>query len=388
MNDRALRQVVCNLGGVANGFPREAGFDITVASEVMAILCLANDLADLEKRLGDIIVAYRRDRSPVYARDIKADGAMTVLLQQAMQPNIVQTLENNPAFVHGGPFANIAHGCNSVVATKTALKLADYVVTEAGFGADLGAEKFMNIKCRKAGISPQAVVLVATVRAMKMNGGVGKADLGTENVAAVQNGCSNLGRHIENLKLFGVPVVVAINHFVTDTDAEVEAIKAYAESQGSEAILCQHWSKGSDGAKDLAKRVVEIVEEGSAHFAPLYPDEMSLLEKIETVAKRVYRADAVIADKKIRDQLKSWEDQGYGHLPVCMAKTQYSFTTDPTRRGAPTGHSLPVREVRLSAGAGFIVVVCGEIMTMPGLPRVPSAEAICLNEEGLIDGLF
>ena len=388
MNDRALRQVVCNLGGVANGFPREAGFDITVASEVMAILCLANDLADLEKRLGDIIVAYRRDRSPVYARDIKADGAMTVLLQQAMQPNIVQTLENNPAFVHGGPFANIAHGCNSVVATKTALKLADYVVTEAGFGADLGAEKFMNIKCRKAGISPQAVVLVATVRAMKMNGGVGKADLGTENVAAVQNGCSNLGRHIENLKLFGVPVVVAINHFVTDTDAEVEAIKAYAESQGSEAILCQHWSKGSDGAKDLAKRVVEIVEEGSAHFAPLYPDEMSLLEKIETVAKRVYRADAVIADKKIRDQLKSWEDQGYGRLPVCMAKTQYSFTTDPTRRGAPTGHSLPVREVRLSAGAGFIVVVCGEIMTMPGLPRVPSAEAICLNEEGLIDGLF
>ena len=388
MNDRALRQVVCNLGGVANGFPREAGFDITVASEVMAILCLANDLADLEKRLGDIIVAYRRDRSPVYARDIKADGAMTVLLQQAMQPNIVQTLENNPAFVHGGPFANIAHGCNSVVATKTALKLADYVVTEAGFGADLGAEKFMNIKCRKAGISPQAVVLVATVRAMKMNGGVGKADLGTENVAAVQNGCSNLGRHIENLKLFGVPVVVAINHFVTDTDAEVEAIKAYVESQGSEAILCQHWSKGSDGAKDLAKRVVEIVEEGSAHFAPLYPDEMSLLEKIETVAKRVYRADAVIADKKIRDQLKSWEDQGYGHLPVCMAKTQYSFTTDPTRRGAPTGHSLPVREVRLSAGAGFIVVVCGEIMTMPGLPMVPSAEAICLNEEGLIDGLF
>ena len=388
MNDRALRHVVCNLGGVANGFPREAGFDITVASEVMAILCLANDLADLEKRLGDIIVAYRRDRSPVYARDIKADGAMTVLLQQAMQPNIVQTLENNPAFAHGGPFANIAHGCNSVVATKTALKLADYVVTEAGFGADLGAEKFMNIKCRKAGISPQAVVLVATVRAMKMNGGVGKADLGTENVAAVQNGCSNLGRHIKNLKLFGVPVVVAINHFVTDTDAEVEAIKAYAGSHGSEAILCQHWAKGSEGAKDLANRVVEIVEEGGAQFAPLYPDEMSLFEKIETVAKRVYRADEVVADKKIRDQLKSWEDQGYGHLPVCMAKTQYSFTTDPTRRGAPTGHSLPIREVRLSAGAGFIVVVCGEIMTMPGLPRVPSAEAICLNEEGFIDGLF
>lgn len=388
MNDRALRQVVCNLGGVANGFPREAGFDITVASEVMAILCLANDLADLEKRLGDIIVAYRRDRSPVYARDIKADGAMTVLLQQAMQPNIVQTLENNPAFVHGGPFANIAHGCNSVVATKAALKLADYVVTEAGFGADLGAEKFMNIKCRKAGISPQAVVLVATVRAMKMNGGVGKTELGTENVEAVQNGCSNLGRHIENLTLFGVPVVVAINHFVTDTDAEVEAIKAYAKSQGSEAILCQHWAKGSEGTKDLANRVVEIVEEGGAQFAPLYPDEMSLFEKIETVAKRVYRADEVVADKKIRDQLKSWEDQGYGHLPVCMAKTQYSFTTDPTRRGAPTGHSLPVREVRLSAGAGFVVVVCGDIMTMPGLPRVPAANNIDIDGNGEVVGLF
>ena len=388
MNDRALRQIVCNLGGVANGFPRESGFDITVASEVMAILCLANDLADLEKRLGDIIVAYRRDRTPVYARDIKADGAMTVLLQQAMQPNIVQTLENNPAFVHGGPFANIAHGCNSVVATKTALKLADYVVTEAGFGADLGAEKFMNIKCRKAGISPDAVVLVATVRAMKMNGGVSKADLGSENVEAVEKGCSNLGRHIENLKLFGVPVVVAINHFITDTDAEVAAIKAYASSQGSEAILCQHWAKGSDGIKDLSERVVEMVEGGTAQFAPLYPDEMPLFDKIETVAKRIYRADEVIADQKIRDQLKSWEDQGYGHLPVCMAKTQYSFTTDPSRRGAPTGHSLPVREVRLSAGAGFIVVVCGDIMTMPGLPRVPSAEAICLNSEGLIDGLF
>ena len=388
MNDRALRQIVCNLGGVANGFPREAGFDITVASEVMAILCLANDLADLEKRLGDINVAYRRNRTPGYARDIKADGPMTVLLQQAMQPNIVQTLENNPAFVHGGPFANIAHGCNSVVATKTALKLADYVVTEAGFGADLGAEKFMNIKCRKAGISPDAVVLVATVRAMKMNGGVSKPDLGSENVEAVEKGCSNLGRHIENLKLFGVPVVVAINHFITDKDAEVAAIKAYASSQGSEAILCQHWAKGSDGIKDLSERVVEMVEGGTAQFAPLYPDEMPLFEKIETVAKRIYRADEVIADQKIRDQLKSWEDQGYGHLPVCMAKTQYSFTTDPSRRGAPMGHSLPVREVRLSAGAGFIVVVCGDIMTMPGLPRVPSAEAICLNSEGLLDGLF
>ena len=388
MNDRALRQIVCNLGGVANGFPREAGFDITVASEVMAILCLASDLADLEKRLGDIIVAYRRDRTPVYARDIKADGAMTVLLQQAMQPNLVQTLENNPAFVHGGPFANIAHGCNSVVATRTALKLADYVVTEAGFGADLGAEKFMNIKCRKAGLSPKAVVLVATVRAMKMNGGISKADLNNENVGAVDKGCANLGRHIENLKQFGVPVVVAVNHFVTDTDAEVETIRAYATSQGSEAILCQHWAKGSEGTKDLANRVVQIVEEDSAQFAPLYPDDMPLFEKIETIAKKIYRADAVLADEKILDQLKQWEIQGYGNLPVCMAKTQYSFTTDPARRGAPTSFNLPIREVRLAAGAGFIVVICGEIMTMPGLPRAPSAEAICINEDGLIDGLF
>jgi formate--tetrahydrofolate ligase len=388
MNDRALRQIVCNLGGVANGFPREAGFDITVASEVMAILCLATDLRDLERRLGDIIVAYRRDKSPVYARDIKADGAMTVLLQQAMQPNLVQTLENNPAFVHGGPFANIAHGCNSVVATTTALKLADYVVTEAGFGADLGAEKFFDIKCRKAGLKPEAVVIVATVRAMKMNGGVAKEDLGEENVDAVKKGCANLGRHIENVKQFGVPAVVAINHFVTDTDAEVEAVKEYVRGQGSEAILCQHWAKGSEGTKELAEHVVKMVESKSAQFAPLYPDDMGLFEKIETIAKRIYRADEVLADKKIRDQLKDWEKQGYGNLPVCMAKTQYSFTTDPNRRGAPNGHSLPVREVRISAGAGFIVVICGEIMTMPGLPRKPSAESICINEEGLIDGLF
>jgi len=388
MNDRALRQIVCNLGGVANGFPREAGFDITVASEVMAILCLATDLADLEKRLGDIIVAYRRDRTPVYCRDIKADGAMTVLLQQAMQPNLVQTLENNPAFVHGGPFANIAHGCNSVVATTTALKLADYVVTEAGFGADLGAEKFMDIKCRKAGLKPEAVVIVATVRAMKMNGGVAKADLGAENVDAVKAGCPNLGRHIENLKQFGVPAVVAINHFVTDTDAEVQAVKDYVATQGSEAILCKHWADGSKGITDLAEKVVEIVESGQAQYAPLYPDDMPLFEKIETIAKRIYRADEVLADSKIRTQLKDWEAQGYGNLPVCMAKTQYSFTTDPNKRGAPVGHSLPVREVRLSAGAGFIVVICGEIMTMPGLPKVPSAEAICINDDGLIDGLF
>ena len=388
MNDRALRDVVTSLGGVSNGFPRQAGFDITVASEVMAILCLATDLDDLKKRLGDIIVAYRRDRTPVYCREIKADGAMTVLLQQAMQPNLVQTLENNPAFVHGGPFANIAHGCNSVVATTTALKLADYVVTEAGFGADLGAVKFMNIKCRKAGLAPDAVVLVATVRAMKMNGGVAKNDLGAENVAAVEAGASNLGRHIENVKSFGVPVIVAINHFVTDTDAEIEAVKAYVEGMGSEAIVCKHWADGSAGVLDLAHRVAEIADSGASQFATLYPDDMSLFQKIETVAKRIYRADEVLADKKIRDQLKAWEEDGYGHLPVCMAKTQYSFSTDPNLRGAPTGHSLPVREVRLSAGAGFIVAICGEIMTMPGLPRVPAAESIMLNADGDIEGLF
>ncbi len=388
MNDRSLRDIVTSLGGVANGFPSQSGFDITVASEVMAILCLSSDLDDLRKRLGDMIVAYRRDRSPVFCRDIKADGAMTVLLKDAMQPNLVQTLENNPAFVHGGPFANIAHGCNSVVATTTALKLCDYVVTEAGFGADLGAEKFMNIKCRKAGLAPSVVVLVATVRAMKMNGGVAKADLGNEDVKAVNAGCANLGRHIENLKSFGVPVVVAINHFVTDTEAEIQAVKDYVKKQGSEAILSQHWEFGSKGAAELAKRVAEVADSGVASFAPIYPDEMPLLEKINTIAKRIYRADEVLADKKIRDQLKEWEAQGYGDLPICMAKTQYSFTTDPTRRGAPTGHSVPIREVRLSAGAGFVVVICGEIMTMPGLPRVPSSENIMLNDKGQIDGLF
>lgn len=388
MNDRALRQITASLGGVSNGFPREAGFDITVASEVMAILCLATDLADLQKRLGDMIVAYRRDRSPVFCRDIKADGAMTVLLKDAMQPNLVQTLENNPAFVHGGPFANIAHGCNSVIATQTALKLADYVVTEAGFGADLGAEKFMNIKCRKAGLAPSAVVLVATVRAMKMNGGVAKNDLGGENVDAVKAGCSNLGRHIENLKSFGVPVVVAINHFVKDTDAEIEAVKEFVASQGAEAIVSKHWADGSEGSKELATRVAEIADADMAHFAPIYSDDMSLADKIQTVCKRIYRADEALMDKKIRDQLHLWEEQGYGNLPVCMAKTQYSFSTDPNLRGAPDNHSVPVREVRLSAGAGFIVVVCGEIMTMPGLPRKPAAETICLNDEGLIEGLF
>src|SRR6056297_4225601 len=315
MNDRALREIVCSLGGVANGFPREAGFDITVASEVMAILCLASDLQDLQKRLGDMIVAYRRDRSPVFCRDIKADGAMTVLLKDAMQPNLVQTLENNPAFVHGGPFANIAHGCNSVIATKTALKLADFVVTEAGFGADLGAEKFMNIKCRKAGLAPDAVVLVATVRAMKMNGGVAKADLGAENVAAVEKGCANLGRHIRNVKSFGVPVVVGINHFAGDTEAEIAAVKAYVAEQGSEAILCRHWAEGGAGIEEMAHRVAELAESGQAQFAPLYPDEMPLFEKIERIAKSIYHASEVIADKKVRDQLKEWEAQGYGNLP-------------------------------------------------------------------------
>ncbi|MFN3646434.1 MAG: formate--tetrahydrofolate ligase [Gemmobacter sp.] len=388
MNDRALRDMVVGLGGVANGFARQTGFDITVASEVMAILCLSNDLADLQRRLGDIVVAYTREKKPIYCRDIKADGAMTVLLKDAMQPNLVQTLENNPAFVHGGPFANIAHGCNSVIATRTALKLGEYVVTEAGFGADLGAEKFFDIKCRKAGLKPAAAVIVATVRAMKTNGGVAKADLGAENVAAVQKGCPNLGRHIANVKSFGVPVVVAINHFYSDTDAEIEAVKAYVAQQGAEAILCKHWAQGSAGIEDLARKVVALAESGASHFAPLYPDEMPLFQKIETIAKRIYHADAVIADKSIRDQLKAWEAAGYGHLPVCMAKTQYSFSTDPNLRGAPTGHTVPVREVRLSAGAGFIVVICGEIMTMPGLPRVPSAEVIRINDQGFVEGLF
>jgi formate--tetrahydrofolate ligase len=388
MNDRALRQIIVSLGGVANGFPREAGFDITVASEVMAILCLATDLKDLQKRLGDIIVGYRRDKTAVYCRDLKADGAMAVLLKDAVQPNLVQTLENNPAFVHGGPFANIAHGCNSVVATTTALKLADYVVTEAGFGADLGAEKFFDIKCRKAGLKPSAAVIVATVRALKMNGGVKKEDLGTENVEAVKKGCANLGRHIENVKQFGVPAVVAINHFYSDTDAEIEAVKAYVRSFGEEAILCKHWAQGSAGIEELAHKVVELAEGRSAQFSPLYPDEMPLFEKINTIVKRIYRGSEAIADKSVRDQLHQWEQAGYGNLPVCMAKTQYSFSTDPNLRGAPVDHVVPVREVRLSAGAGFVVAICGEIMTMPGLPKVPSSEKIFLNEQGYIEGLF
>jgi len=388
MNDRALRQTVTSLGGVSNGFARESGFDITVASEVMAILCLAQDLADLEKRLGDIVIGYRFDRSPVYARDIKADKAMAVLLKDAMQPNLVQTLENNPALVHGGPFANIAHGCNSVIATKTALKLGDYVVTEAGFGADLGAEKFFDIKCRKAGLKPDAAVIVATIRALKMNGGVKKDDLGGENVEALTRGCSNLGRHIANVRKFGVPVVVAINHFISDTDAEVAAIKDYVSHHGAEAILCRHWAEGSAGIEELSYKVVELATSGAADFKPIYPDDMPLMDKIEAVATKIYHAGEVTAEKPVRDQLKAWEVAGYGHLPVCIAKTQYSFSTDPNLRGAPEGHVVHVREVRLSAGAGFIVAITGEIMTMPGLPSAPSAERIHLNADGLIEGLF
>lgn len=387
MNDRALRQIVTSLGGASNGFPREAGFDITVASEVMAILCLATDLDDLERRLGGIIIGYRRDKSPVFARDLKADGAMAVLLKEAMQPNLVQTLENNPALVHGGPFANIAHGCNSVVATKTALKLGDYVVTEAGFGADLGAEKFFDIKCRKAGLTPSAVVIVATVRALKMNGGVAKEDLSREDVAAVKRGAVNLARHLENLAKFGVPAVVAINHFTTDTEEEIAAVKAVAEGLGAEAVLCRHWADGSAGIAALAETVVRIAE-GPSSFHPLYPDAMPLFSKIERIATEIYRAGEVTADKAVREQLADWERQGYGNLPVCMAKTQYSFSTDPTLRGAPEGHTVHVREVRLSAGAGFVVAITGEIMTMPGLPSVPSSERIRLNEDGAIEGLF
>jgi formate--tetrahydrofolate ligase len=388
MNDRALRDTVTSLGGVANGFPRQTGFDITVASEVMAIFCLADGLADLEKRLGDIVIAYTRDRKPIYARDVKAEGPMTVLLKDALMPNFVQTLENNPAFIHGGPFANIAHGCNSVSATKSALKLADYVVTEAGFGADLGAEKFFDIKCRKAGLNPEAVVIVATVRALKMHGGVAKDALGEENVDALKKGCANLGRHLSNVKKFGVPAVVAINRFVKDTEAELKAIQEFAKSQGVEAVICEHWGKGSEGTEELANKVVGMIDAGGANFKPLYEDKLPLFDKIDLICKEIYGASGAVADKKVRDQLKQWEEAGYGDLPVCMAKTQYSFSTDPNLRGAPSGHEVPVREVRLSAGAGFVVAVCGEIMTLPGLPRVPSANTIRLDEAGEIQGLF
>ncbi len=388
INDRALREIVVALGGAPNGFPRESGFDITVASEIMAILCLARDLADLRARLGRIVIGQRRDRTPVTCRDLKADGAMTVLLKEAMQPNLVQTLENTPAFVHGGPFANIAHGCNSLVATRAGLKLADYVVTEAGFGADLGAEKFFDIKCRKGGLAPDAVVIVATVRALKMNGGVARENLGAENIAAVEEGCANLGRHIANVKQYGVPVVVALNHFTADTDAEIAAVSRYCGDHGVEAIVCRHWAEGSAGTVEIATRVAEMADAGTAKFTPLYDDAMPLIEKIETVATRIYHAGEIVASETVREQLRRWEEEGYSDLPICMAKTQYSFSTDPGLRGAPSGHSVPVREVRLAAGAGFIVVICGEIMTMPGLPRVPAAEAIGLDDDGLIEGLF
>ena len=388
MNDRALRSIVNSLGGVSNGFPREDGFDITVASEVMAILCLSKDLKDLENRLGNIIVAYTRDKKPIRARDLKADGAMTVLLKDALQPNMVQTLENNPVFIHGGPFANIAHGCNSVLATRTALKLADYVVTEAGFGADLGAEKFFDIKCRKAGIAPSAVVIVATVRALKMHGGVAKDNLKDENVEAVIKGCENLKRHIENVNKFGVPAVVAVNKFITDTEAEVREVMAAAESMGTKAFMCTHWADGGKGTEQLAHHVVKVIDEGKANFKPLYPDDMKLRDKVRTIAQEIYRAADISCDASVETQFKDLEAAGFGHLPVCMAKTQYSFSTDPNKRGAPTGHIVPVRELRLSAGAEFVVVVTGEIMTMPGLPKVPSADSIRLDDKGHIQGLF
>ena len=388
MNDRALRDIVCSLGGIANGFPREGGFDITVASEIMAIFCLATDLKDLERRIDNIVVGYTRDRRPVKAKDIKASGAMTVLLKDALMPNLVQTLENNPAFIHGGPFANIAHGCNSVMATKTALKLADYVVTEAGFGADLGAEKFFDVKCRKAGLKPAAVVLVATVRALKMHGGVARDQLGKENVSAVKKGCANLERHLKNLKKFSVPAIVAINRFITDTDKEVNAVKNTAKKFGALAIRCNHWADGSKGTIDLAKHVAKLADSGRAKFKPLYDDKMPLFEKIETVAKQIYGAKELTAEAKVRNQLREWEQAGYGKFPICIAKTQYSFSTDPNLKGAPTGHTVTLREVRLSAGAEFIVAITGEIMTMPGLPRVPSANAIHLNKNGDIEGLF
>ena len=388
MNDRSLRSININLGGVANGFPREDGFDITVASEIMAIFCLSNDLEDLEKRIGNITIAYTRDRKPVYAKDLKAQGPMTVLLKDAIRPNVTQTLENNPAIIHGGPFANIAHGCNSVIATKTGLKLADYVVTEAGFGADLGAEKFLDIKCRKSDLKPSCVVIVATIRALKMHGGVAKNELKTENVEALKKGLVNLQRHVENVKKFGLPVAVAVNHFIKDTDNEVKALIEFCDTIGVKASLCTHWANGGEGTKELASHVAELCEKNEDKFKFLYESKTPLFKKIETIAKEIYRADEVIADTKIRDQLKSFEDAGYGDFPICIAKTQYSFSTDPSLKGAPIGHSLPIREIKLSSGAEFIVVICGAVMTMPGLPRVPAADSIKLNKDGEIEGLF
>ncbi|MDA7785977.1 formate--tetrahydrofolate ligase, partial [Candidatus Pelagibacter sp.] len=388
MNDRSLRSININLGGVANGFPREDGFDITVASEIMAIFCLSNDLEDLEKRIGNITIAYTRDKKPVYAKDLKAQGPMTVLLKDAIRPNVTQTLENNPAIIHGGPFANIAHGCNSVIATKTGLKLADYVVTEAGFGADLGAEKFLDIKCRKSDLKPSCVVIVATIRALKMHGGVAKDDLKTENVEALKKGLVNLQRHVENVKKFGLPVAVAVNHFIKDTDNEVKALIEFCDTIGVKASLCTHWANGGEGTKELASHVAELCEKNEDKFKFLYESKTPLFKKIETIAKEIYRADEVIADTKIRDQLKGFEEAGYGDFPICIAKTQYSFSTDPSLKGAPTGHSLPIREIKLSSGAEFIVVICGAVMTMPGLPRVPAADSIKLNKDGEIEGLF
>ena len=387
LNDRALREITANLGGISNGYPRTDGFNITVASEVMAIFCLAKDLKDLERRLGNITVAYTGDKKPIFAKDLKGEGPMTVLLKQALMPNLVQTLENNPAIIHGGPFANIAHGCNSAIATKTSLKIADYVITEAGFGADLGAEKFFNIKCRKAGLEPNGVVLVATIRALKMHGGIKKEDLGNENVDAVRSGISNLNRHVNNIKKFGLPVIVAINHFVADTENEMKALQEECNKIGVESVLCQHWSKGGEGAVELAKKVVELADQKTS-FKFLYEDKIPLFEKIKTITKEIYDASEVIADNKIRSQLKQFEKNGYGDFPICIAKTQFSFSTDPSLKGAPSGHVLPVREVSLSSGAEFVVVICGAIMTMPGLPRIPSANSIKLNSKGEIEGLF
>jgi len=388
MNDRSLRTITSSLGGSTNGYPREDGFDITVASEVMAIFCLSENLVELEERLGNIIVAYTREMAPVRAKQINAHHAMTVLLKDAFRPNIVQTLEGNPAIIHGGPFANIAHGCNSVIATKTALKMSEYTVTEAGFGADLGAEKFFNIKCRKADLAPDAVVLVATIRALKHQGGVAKADLNTENTEALLKGCVNLGRHIRNLSQFGVPIVVGINNFVTDTEAEFEVIREYCKQFHIDVSVSSHWEHGGDGAIDLAEKVVALAESNASQFKTLYDDEMPLFEKVETIAKTLYHADEVLADKVVRDKLAWYQDNGFGHLPVCIAKTQYSFSTDPQLLGAPTSHSMSIREVRLSAGAEFVVVVCRAIMTMPGLPRSPAADKIHLDDEGLVQGLF
>ena len=388
MNDRSLREITCGLGGTGNGLPRQSGYDITVASESMAVFCLASDIEDLKKRIGNIVIGYSRSNEPIRAKQLNADGAITALLKDAFQPNLVQTLENNPAFIHGGPFANIAHGCNSVVSTKLALKLADYVVTEAGFGADLGAEKFFDIKCRKSGLTPDAVVLVATTKALKMHGGVKKEDLGAENVAAISKGCENLKRHIENIKKFGVPVIVAINDYVSDTKEEHAAIINYCKDIDVECRISSHWEKGGKGAADLAEEVVRVADSNSSEFKPLYDNKMSLWEKTECIAQSIYGASEIIADKKVRNQFKKLEDDGFGEYPICMAKTQYSFSTDPLLMGAPSGHDVPIREVRLSAGAEFIVVVCGEIMTMPGLPRIPAAENIDLDDKGLIQGLF